>query len=204
MISAIDLKGKCIYVYFMVHTGLFRLTRLFTAMLVLMVGPSSIYPTELPGTIEVGDTVKVTAPSNDIRKRVGIVLSNNLDTIVIAAQDPSKELTISFTDITVLQVQRGKREEILPNALAFGGLGFCVGGVIGYATRGSSPPSVIRNRDERMKDALSGGLVIGAIGVCVGVAFAEVFKRPDWKAVTLWSDEKLSKKSFGLAFSMQF
>lgn len=185
--------------------GVFRLTELLVAVLVLTVSPSSICHAEVADSAKVGDTVRVTAPSLSLHRKSAVVLRKHVGSMTIITRNPSRQVVVDQTEMTELLVQRGRREEVLESALLFGGLGACVGAVIGYASPGYNSRPADAPRDERWKGALSTAAAIGAVGICVGVIFGQTFKRPRWVLVALGGD--LGTKNFegiGLRASVNF
>lgn len=172
---------------------------------ILISGKSQCVAKDAPNTVGVGDTIRFTARSLGLRNETGVVSMQMGDSIYVRIEDSRVDLWLTRSELQRLQVRRGRHHEELLYAIAVGGMGFCVGGTLGYKTDNTSEGRLGPTHRERIKHAITGGIVGTCVGALVGVGIGQTFWRPTWVEVSPWIDRKSAqRKSFGLTLTAHF
>ncbi len=137
--------------------------------------------------VAAGTRVRVTAPSIDLRRHVTTIVDVRGDSIVFGVSNNSRSVALS--DVTALEVSAGKHRRFLRNAGLGLGIGAIVGAVVGAATYEECVPTEFLDcflaDESRGQSAVTGGVVLGAVGLLTG-AVVGVLRRTDrWVSVDM-------------------
>ena len=135
-----------------------------------------------------GARVRITAPGSGMKRHVTTVTDVRGDSIVVDLRGAPRTLT--FADVTALDVSTGRRSRFL---LATGlGLGIGVGGgaVVGAATHDECVPKgevldCFLAPDNRAQSAGWGALALGVVGMGIGAVVGAFHRSDRWASVDL-------------------
>ncbi len=131
------------------------------------------------GTLAAGTRIRVTSPSDDLKRHVTTVTEVRGDSIVVAGRAGSR--TIAHADITALDVSTGTRSRIMGGAALGLGAGALLGGIVG-AAQYEGPDLIF---DSRMELAAASGFVSGAVGLVAGGVVGALRRTDRWQSTRL-------------------
>lgn len=129
------------------------------------------------GSLAAGARVRITSPSNDLRKHVTTVTEVRRDSIVVAG--PSGLRAVAMRDVTALEVSTGRRNQIVRHALIGFGTGLVGGFALGMVTY-REPDMIVAGPAEL--GAIFGG-IFGLAGLAVGGVIGATNHTDRWQPV---------------------
>ncbi len=172
---------------------------------VLALAPLTHVTAQEPPPVNVGDRVRLTAPTLDIDKYDGTLRAMDRDTLIVDS------LRVALLSVTRLDVHRGRKSNAGKGALVGGIVGGVLGGVAGAVLAGfcemnggSSQPA----SECRPAFMAVGTLAVGGFGALVGVVVGAGSTGDRWEEVSLdrlrVSFAPQRDGRFGLGLSVRF
>jgi len=160
--------------------------RLAFAVSILLMVPA-IAETQ-SATLAVGARVRVTSPSDHLRKHVTTVMELRGDSIVVGVRGSSR--TIGLADVTVLEVSTGTRNRFFRDAGLGLGIGVIVGAVAGAVTYEECVPRgpfdcLLVSESSTQAAVVGGGIVLGAVGLAAGAVVGAFHRTDRWAPVRM-------------------
>lgn len=125
--------------------------------------------------LDAGARVRVTSPQDGLKREIATVVGVRGDSLAVTGRSGSR--TIAFSNVTSLEVSRGRRSMFMRDTALGFGVGALAGAVIGVVSYEEctecwfGPSSV-------SESAMMGGAVLGAMGLVAG-ALVGVFDRAE-------------------------
>lgn len=148
-----------------------------------------------------GARVRVTSPTDDLRRHVTIVTEVRGDSIVLAGRTGLR--TIALNDVTALDVSTGTRTQVMRFAVTGLGAGAILGGILGAATY-EGPDFIVGSAAEA--GALF-GVFFGGIGMVAGGVVGAMSRTDRWQPAGVPVRAAITPSSSGgisLTFSRAF
>lgn len=138
------------------------------------------------GTLAAGTRIRVTSPSDDLKRHVTTVSEVRGDSIVVAGRAGSR--TIALTDVTALDISTGTRNRAMRYGLIGFGAGAAIGAVLGDKAHDDCSDNELGFCPVPVSDGQFAGMsaaIFGAAGLLTG-AIVGSFQRTDrWEPLTV-------------------
>lgn len=129
--------------------------------------------------VAAGARIRITAPSDNLKKHVATVGDVRGDSIVVEFRGGSK--TIALANVTALEISTGRRRQVFRDAALGLGIGALTGAALGAVTY--KEPDIIIN--SRQTAAATGGILLGTVGLVAGALVGLEHRTDRWEPVRL-------------------
>jgi hypothetical protein len=133
--------------------------------------------------LAVGARVRVTSPSDDLKKHVGTVMEVRGDSVVVSGRQGPRR--VALVNITALDVSTGTRTRVMRSGLIGFGAGALVGAAVGAAAHEDCKEEYFCILpSSRGEDMALGALVFGSAGLLTGSVIGALTHTDRWEPRT--------------------
>ncbi len=130
--------------------------------------------------VAAGARVRVTSPSDNLKKHVGTIMEVRADSVVVSGRQGPR--SVALANITALDVSTGTRTRVMRSGLIGFGAGALVGAGLGAAAHEDCKEKcfyVIQT--SRGQDMALGAVVLGAAGLITGSVIGALTHTDRWE-----------------------